>query len=80
MTPFLIRGVQTQGKIEALAKIQPSDCKLIDDFMTKYSRYEHAQPDEAPVPLPDPSEIESDLKTLRHWFDEFKNRPVPAAA
>ncbi len=38
------RAVHTQKKIASLAKIKPEDCQLIDEFMTKYSRYEHSQP------------------------------------
>lgn len=39
-----LRAVHTQKKIASLAKIKPEDCQLIDEFMTKYSRYEHSQP------------------------------------
>jgi energy-coupling factor transporter ATP-binding protein EcfA2 len=46
------RSVQTMGKIGNLAKISPEDCRLFDDLMTKYSRYEHSQPLEAPVRIP----------------------------
>lgn len=74
------RAIQTQNRIEALAKIKPEDCRLIDNFMTKYSRFEHSQSNETPVPPPDPDEIERDLKELKVWFDEFKTRAVPAGA
>ena len=73
------RSIQTQGRIEKLAKIKAEDCKFIDDFMTKYSRFEHSQSDELPVPPPEPDEIESDLRQIKDWFDEFKSRTVPAA-
>lgn len=73
------RPITTMGKIEKLAKISAEDCKLFDDLMTKYSRYEHAQPNEAPVPLPEPTDIETDLKRLKSWLDAFKARPVPVA-
>ncbi len=73
------RSVQTQKRIEKLAKINPEDCKLIDDFMTKYSRYEHSQSNELPTPPPDPEEIENDLQELKVWCEEFKARPVAAA-
>ncbi|MDC7239595.1 MAG: AAA family ATPase [Spirochaetales bacterium] len=68
------RSVQTMGKIGNLAKISPDDCKLFDDLMTKYSRYEHSQPAESPVPLPDPSELEEDFELLKSWADSFKKR------
>ena len=74
------RAIQTQGRLENLAKITAEDCKLIDAFMTKYSRFEHSQSNEVPVPPPDPDEIERDLNEIKCWFDEFKKRPVPTAA
>ena len=43
------RSVQTMGKLHRLANINTDDCILLDDYMTKYSRYEHSQPAEAPV-------------------------------
>ncbi len=50
---------------------------MIDELMTKYSRYEHSQPDEAPVQLPDPEEITADLTRLQSWLKEFADRTVP---
>jgi len=74
------RAIQTQNRIDKLAKIRPEDCKFIDDFMTKYSRYEHSQSSETPAPPPDPDEIEQDLNQIKDWFDEFKSRTVPTSA
>ena len=68
------RSVPTQNTIHELAKINSDDCQLLDDFMTKYSKYEHSQPAEAPVPIPEPDEIEGDLKTIINWLDDFKKR------
>jgi energy-coupling factor transporter ATP-binding protein EcfA2 len=70
------RAVHTQNKIGGLAKIKPQDCQLIDEFMTKYSRYEHSQPSEAPIPLPEPDEIAADLARLQAWLKEFSEREV----
>jgi hypothetical protein len=70
------RGIQTQGKIKALSKIELEDCVLIDDLMTKYSKYEHSQPLEAPVPIPSPDEIQEDLKKLQVWYGDFAKRPT----
>jgi hypothetical protein len=56
--------VQTKGRIHALANITASECQLIDDLMTKYSRYEHSQPEEAPVAMPTPDNIKSDLNQI----------------
>lgn len=74
------RPINTMGKIQNLAKISTADCKYMDDIMTKYSRYEHAQPDEAPVPLPEPPELDTDLRGLKSWQDAFNVRPVPPLA
>jgi hypothetical protein len=56
------RPINTKGKIDKLARIKPADCGFLDAMMTKYSRYEHAQPGEAPVPLPEPDELTEDLQ------------------
>lgn len=56
--------VNTKGKIHSLARITLNECKFVDDYMTKYSRYEHSQPEESPIPLPNPDEIEDDLKEI----------------
>ncbi len=68
------QDVNTKGKIHALAKITETDCKFIDDYMTKYSRYEHSQPDETPLPLPRPDEIEADLNAIKGFIDNIHGR------
>lgn len=68
------RAINTKGKIGNLAKISETDCKYFDDLMTKYSRYEHSQPLKAPVPLPEPDELETDFNALKNWQAEFKTR------
>jgi energy-coupling factor transporter ATP-binding protein EcfA2 len=65
------RAITTQGKLEKLPRITPEDCKLFDDMMTKYSRYEHSQPNEAPVVMPDPQELKEDMEALRDWRSSF---------
>lgn len=70
------RAINTMGKISNLAKISEADCKYFDDLMTKYSRYEHSQPAEAPVTLPEPDELETDFNGLKQWQTEFKDRPI----
>jgi len=74
------RSVQTDGRIAQLGKIQPGDCRLVEEMMTKYSRYEHSQSAEAPVTLPAPDEIAADITTLQTWLKEFTDRKVPAAS
>jgi energy-coupling factor transporter ATP-binding protein EcfA2 len=71
------RAVNTYGKVHNLAKITATDCALVDKFMSRYSRFEHSQPDEAPVELPTPEELSADLDELIAWHDEFKVRPGP---
>lgn len=71
------REVHTK-KIAGLAKISEADCKYFDDLMTKYSRYVHPQPLEAPVRLPAPNELEADFYELKNWQKKFKKRPMPS--
>ncbi len=66
--------VNTKGRIGALAKITETDCNFVDEYMTKYSRYEHSQPDEAPIPLPPPDELESDLNAIKSFIDSIRSR------
>ena len=70
------RSVTTQGKLHKLSRITRDDCIYIDQLMTKYSRYEHSQPGEAPVPLPNPDGLKTDLTVLRDWRNAFEKRPV----
>lgn len=68
------RAVNTMGKIGKLAHITDADCAFFDSMMTKYSRYEHSQPGEAPVALPDPDELQRDMESLKQWREEFVAR------
>jgi hypothetical protein len=68
------RSVTTKGRLSKLAKIGPDDCKMIDDLMTEYSKYEHSQPGEAPVTPPLPAKLDADLKKLKAWHEEFIKR------
>ena len=70
------RAINTQGKIDKLAKIQDEDCKCLDKLMTEYSRYEHSQSLEAPVSLPSPEKMEQDFNALKDWITEFKQREI----
>lgn len=72
------RPIHTMGKMQNLAKIEAGDCALLDEMMTKYSYFEHSQPDEAPVTLPEPDELKEDLQKLKDWLDDFTARAVPA--
>lgn len=70
------RAVNTKGKVEKLAKISKEDCDLINDYMAKYSCYEHSHPEETPVEVPEPSSIETDVNELLIWLSEFNNRTL----
>lgn len=61
-------------KIPHLAKLQEKDWKLLHELMTKFSGFEHSQPLEAPVPLPDLSDFKSDVERLIAWRKEYKDR------
>ena len=70
------RSVQTMNRIHALAKIKPSDCDLIDDLMTKYSCFEHSQPEELPSQTPSLNDVKNDIQKVIDWIKEFKKRVV----
>ena len=73
------RDINTKNKIHKLARINEHDCQYFDDLMTKYSRYEHSQPLDAPVPLPEPDELQHDFNELKEWQTDFKQRPALSA-
>jgi energy-coupling factor transporter ATP-binding protein EcfA2 len=68
------RVVNTQGKTRRLTKITDADCEVIDKFMGKYSSFEHSQSLEAPVAVPEPEELVSDIDEVLGWLDEFIKR------
>ena len=68
------RSLNTMGKIHKLAHISVDDCKMFEEFMTKYSTYEHSQSYETPVMLPEPDELKEDMETIKNWIKEFKKR------
>jgi hypothetical protein len=68
------RSVNTKGKLHKLAHISADDCKLFEDYMTKYSAYEHSHSYEAPVMLPEPDELKEDMERIKSWLVEFKKR------
>lgn len=71
------RDVNTKGKIQHLVKITLEDCGLIENLMSKYSRFEHSQSSEAPVELPEPAELQVDIQRLIDWHNEFTKRSIP---
>lgn len=71
------RDVNTKGKLQNLLKLNRKDCDLFNDLMTKLSKYEHSQSNEAPVELPSTEELDADMNALAGWYTGFKTRPVP---
>lgn len=67
------RSIQTK-QLKSLTKINADDCALVDSMMTKYSKFEHSQPDELVGFLPTPDELAADLDTVIAWIDEFEKR------
>ncbi|MDP3111382.1 MAG: AAA family ATPase [Thermodesulfovibrionales bacterium] len=68
------REVQTKNRLLKVAAISLEDCKLLDDLMTEYSKYEHSQSREAPVSLPMPDQLQTDLLKLKKWREDFEKR------
>jgi len=68
------RAVITKDKLSPLTKIVQRDVDLLDELMTKYSVYEHSQPTEAPVRVPQPDELRRDMNLVDTWCREFKSR------
>ncbi len=68
------RKLTTQDVIDKLPLITTDDCDLLAGFMTKYSYFEHSQPDESPVRIPDPEELAEDCGILRQWITAFNKK------
>ena len=64
------REVETR-KMRLFDRVTSDDRDIISRYMTKYSCYEHSQPIETPVHVPDPGEIDSDLTELITWLGPF---------
>ncbi|MBK4724341.1 AAA family ATPase [Pantoea agglomerans] len=68
------RSVMTGNKLMSLTHINSTDCQYIENLMSRYSVFEHSQPDELPDKLPDVDLIEQDLNELIQWIDNFEAR------
>lgn len=68
------RDVQTKNKIGCLALIEPGDCQLVDELMTKYSAFEHSQAEETPITMPGHTELLGDIERVKVWLGEFIER------
>jgi hypothetical protein len=49
---------------------------MLDSLMTKYSGFEHSQPSESPIELPEPNELLADLTALKDWREDYSKRSV----
>ncbi|MCC4491262.1 hypothetical protein LMB81_07100 [Limosilactobacillus reuteri] len=68
------KDIQTKGRIDKLAKINDSDCLMINNMMTKYSYYDHSIADETPFQDFDIKEIKKDIEEFRDWTNEIRKR------
>jgi hypothetical protein len=68
------RAINTQGKLHKVAKVTNEDCVFIDDLMTRYSVFEHAQSDEKPSSTLELDVFEADVTALQRWITEFGAR------
>ncbi|MBV6446600.1 hypothetical protein [Nitrosomonas sp.] len=65
-------------KLKELAKLNDADCNLLDSLMTKYSGFEHSQPTESPIALPNPDDLLADMTSLKNWREEYAKRSATA--
>lgn len=63
-------------KIKDLAKLKDTDCDILDSLMTKYSAFEHSQPVDSPIDLPEPDDLVADMISLKNWREEYAKRTV----
>ncbi|VVQ25757.1 AAA family ATPase [Pseudomonas fluorescens] len=68
------RAINTQGKLHKVAKVTNEDCVFIDDLMTRYSVFEHAQSDEKSSSALELDVFEADVTSLQRWIAEFGSR------
>jgi hypothetical protein len=62
------------SKIRDLSRIKPEDTEFLDNLMSKYSAFEHAQAPEGRAVYPDLEEASSDVDALSAWAREFRQR------
>ena len=68
-------SVQTQ-QIATVADIRQEDCQALEAAMTKCSRWlpGHDQAAAARAPVPEPTELKSDIEALENWVAAIRKR------
>lgn len=68
-------SVQTQ-QISAVANVPLEECRILEAAMTKCSKWlpGHDQAAAARAPIPEPSEIKTDIEALDNWIATVRNR------
>ncbi len=62
------------GKLMKLDRITSDDCVMIDSMMTKYSFYEHSQPEDSPAIHMNLDDIIEDIKTFVSWIKSYNKK------
>ena len=68
------KQIRTQGIIKKLANIKSEDCEIIESMMTKYSYFEHSQPQDSPPVIIDVEDFKKDVEAFLTWVTEYKKR------
>ena len=68
-------GVQTM-QVGVIADITPEDCKAVERAITKCSKWlpGHDQAAAAPVEMPEPDVVRSDIEALADWVEAIRKR------
>ena len=62
------------GKLMKMDRITSTDCKMIDDMMTKYSYGEHSQPEDSGLISMNLDEVISDIDKFIAWIRDYTER------
>lgn len=61
-------------KLTRLYAMTQEDITLFHNMMSKYSCYEHSQPIETPLSLPDIEDLEADIDIMEKWAKDYEKR------
>lgn len=62
------------SNVMKLARITESDCKMVDEVMSEYSKYVHSQSDEIEIELIEIEKLLSDLTKYQAWAKDAAKR------